>query len=107
MAEYRRAPPKPLRQALLDNAPWKPLDYDIPTVAAFKQMQHGKATPDQQKLALKWLVEIAADYYGISYRPGEDGRRDSDFAEGRRFVGQQIVKLLNLNTNNMKAREEK
>ena len=30
----------------------------------------------------------------MSYRPGEEGRRDTDFAEGKRFVGRELFKLL-------------
>ncbi len=55
----------------------------------------GEASPEQQKRALRWIVENAAGTYDMSYRPGaENGRRDTDFAEGKRHVGNQIVKLL-------------
>jgi hypothetical protein len=51
---------------------------------------------DQQKRALDWLVKKACRTYDLSYRPGEDGRRDTDFAEGQRSIGLQVVKLLNI-----------
>lgn len=79
------------------NGPWVPSDYDIADAAAIQALQRGDATKDQQQRALKWLIEKACGTYDLSYRPGEDGRRDTDFAEGKRFVGSQIVKMLNLN----------
>lgn len=108
MATYRRAPAKPLRQALLDNAPWRPVEPEIADVAALKALQRGEATPEQQRLALDWFINKACRLYDEPYRPGgEDSRRDTDFALGRAFPGRQMVKMLNLNIKNLKAREEK
>lgn len=102
MAEFKRAPAKPLRQALLDNAPWLPVVPTIPEVAALKALQHGKATPEQQQLALRWFIEKACRTYDASYRPGgPEGDRDTAFAEGRRFPGNQCVKMLNSNLKNL------
>lgn len=72
-------------------------DWDIPTVAAVQALSKGEATPDQQMQALNWLVNVAAGTYGQSYQ--ETGDRDTAFAEGRRFVGLQVVKLLHLSIN--------
>ena len=108
MAEWKRAPAKPLRQALFDNAPWRPVEPTISEVAALKALQAGKATPEQQQMALRWFIEKACRTYDASYRPGgHEGDRDTAFAEGRRFPGNQTVKMLNMNINNLKAREEK
>lgn len=79
------------------NGPWVPADYDIADAGAIQALGRGDATPEQQKRALKWLIEKACGTYDLSYRPGEEGRRDTDFAEGKRFVGSQVVKMLNLN----------
>lgn len=55
----------------------------------------GTADPVQQKRALAWIIEQAAGTYDLSYRPGaQEGDRDTAFAEGKRFVGSQIVKML-------------
>jgi len=60
--------------------------------AALRALQAGNATAEQQQLALKWIVEKAAAYYELSYRPGDErGRRETDWLEGRRFVGAQII----------------
>jgi hypothetical protein len=84
------------RQALAEHAPWKPAPFDPADAAAFQALSRGNATPDQQKRALDWLVKKACRTYDLSYRPGEDGRRDTDFAEGQRSIGLQVVKLLNI-----------
>lgn len=39
----------------------------------------------------------------MSFRPGgDDGKRETDFAEGRRFVGNQIIKLTKASIGQMK-----
>jgi hypothetical protein len=74
---------------------WYPPAYEEADATALKALQFGEANPDQQKRALKWIIENAANTYDLSFRPGgEEGRRNTDFAEGRRFVGLEIVKLL-------------
>jgi len=84
------------------SGPWAPVPYGKPEVACIQALAAGNATPEMQRRALKWIVEIAAGYYDLSFRPGEDGRRETDFAEGKRFVGAQIVKMTQLNLSKMK-----
>lgn len=84
------------RQAIADNAPWKPVKYEPADAAAIQALAKGNATPDQQKRALAWIIKNCARTYDLSYRPGEDGRRDTDFAEGRRSVGLQLVMMVNV-----------
>ena len=108
-------PAKTLKQALEDRAPWKPPRWDDQDAAAMQALAKGTATRDQQKRALDWIVgtdhrtlrDSACGYYDISYRPGgEEGSRDSAFAEGRRFVGAQIVKLIKVKIGLTTRREE-
>ncbi|TXJ25387.1 MAG: hypothetical protein E6Q24_14745 [Chitinophagaceae bacterium] len=68
-------------------------------VAALKALEFGEASPEQQKRALAWIINNASATYEMSYRPTSD--RDTSFAEGRRFVGLQIVKMLKLNLSTM------
>lgn len=75
--------------------PWMPPDWDKADAGALKALSRGDASPDQQKRALGYVINALAGTYDMTYRPESD--RDSAFAEGRRFVGLQIVKLLNLN----------
>ena len=73
--------------------PHVPPPYEIADVASIQALQRGDATQHQQQLALKWLIERAAGTYEFNFYPTD---RDTAFALGREFVGQQIVKLLHL-----------
>lgn len=102
----QRAPRDPARprNPLADNAPWKPAAYDIEVAGAFRALAAGTAQPQQQKLALDWLINIAAGTYDEAYRPGEEGRRDTDYALGKQYVGRQVVKMIKLNPATLKRR---
>jgi|32_taG_2_1085360.scaffolds.fasta_scaffold77212_1 hypothetical protein len=63
---------------------------------AVQALNVGEATADQQKLAIKWIVEKACMLYDQSFFPGEEGRRLTDFSEGRRFVGNEIFRAITL-----------
>lgn len=60
---------------------------------AFKCLEKGEASPDQQKLVLDFLIKIGCRTYDTDWFPEE---RISCFAAGRRYVGQQIVRFINL-----------
>ena len=76
---------------------WMPVVYDVQQIEAVKALARGEATDVQQQIAVKWLIETAAATYDLSYRSdGDGGERETAFAEGRRFVGLQMVKLINL-----------
>lgn len=81
--------------------PWKPAYWEIPDAAAFQALHRGDATEDQQKRALKYLIETLCGTYDLAFRPVSP--RDTDFALGKAFVGQQIVKLLKINTHALKS----
>lgn len=73
--------------------PWFPADYDeIADVAAMQALASGTANEGQQKRALKWIIEQAAQTYDQSFVPGQADV--TAFIEGRRSVGNQIIKLL-------------
>ena len=74
--------------------PWYPPEYEPADVSAIKGLFAGTASPEQQQRALKWIIESACATYELSFRPTSD--RDTAFAEGRRFVGLQLVKALHL-----------
>lgn len=76
--------------------PWHPADYDDDVTRAIKALSAGKASDSQQQLALRWIVEDLAAAYDLSFRPGEAGDRETAFAEGKRFVGLQIVKQVKM-----------
>lgn len=67
---------------------------------AFKSLEKGVATPDQQKYVLEFLVKIGCRTYDTDWFHGDHSA--SDFAAGRRFVGQQIVEFINLKVGRIK-----
>ncbi len=73
---------------------WKPSDYSKSDVFALKALAAGNANDHQQKQALRWIINQACGTYDLSFRP--ESERATCLAEGKRFVGLQIVKLLNL-----------
>jgi hypothetical protein len=72
--------------------PWEPADYDDQVIYAVRALEKGVANDGQQKLFWAWLQYMTgAD--DLSFRPGEGGERATSFAEGKRFVGQQVRKM--------------
>ncbi len=77
--------------------PWQPVEYDEADHRAVIAISQGVAAADQQRRAYEWIV-FASGFEDMSFRPGGlEGQRETDFAEGRKFVGRQIVKLVQLN----------
>lgn len=64
---------------------------------------YGRASEDQQRRAFKYLVENLCGTYDLSYRSGNP--HDTTFAEGKRFVGLQLVKLINLNLGKLRGKD--
>ncbi len=73
--------------------------YENADVSAFQALQRGDASPHLQQRALAWLINSAAATYDLSFH--HENARITDFAEGRRFVGLQIVKMLNIDINKL------
>lgn len=77
-----------------DRRPWHPAPYDTQTIYAVQALAKGKANEGQQKRAIEWIVHACAGTYQPTFIP--DSERESAFAEGRRAVGLELVKLINL-----------
>lgn len=84
--------------------PWHPVLYRDADVAALKALAAGTATDVQQKRALDWIINSAGTY-DLSFRA--DSERVTSFAEGKRFVGLQIVKMINLPVQLLKRKENR
>lgn len=78
-----------------DARPFLPAPYDEATTGAIKALAAGNANEGQQQRALKWIIETLCGTYDLSFRPDD---RETVFAEGKRFVGMQIVKQMKLTT---------
>ena len=74
--------------------PWLPAKYDETDAYAIKAVAHGTASADQQKRAIKWIVEDCAHTYDEQYF--EESPGNTAYALGSRHVGMQIVKMINL-----------
>lgn len=84
-------------------APYAPTPYSVEDVTALQALDSGRDVPAYvAKRALDWIILHCAGTYDLSFRPGEQGDRETAFAEGRRFVGLQIVKLLKLNVQQLR-----
>lgn len=73
--------------------PHIPPPYEVSHVSAVQALSRGEATEHQQQLLFRWLIEQASGAYEFNYYPSD---RDTSFALGRAFVGQQVVKLTKL-----------
>lgn len=77
--------------------PWLPADYDAADHRAVLALSKGEATADQQARAWDWIL-FAAGYGDKSFRPGGlAGQRETDFAEGKKWVAEQMTKLARTN----------
>lgn len=79
--------------------PWQlPLDRIPPSaIVALRAIEAGTANEHQQREALAYIRDRLCGVDKMSFWPGaDDGRRASDFAEGKRWVGSQIRRICNL-----------
>lgn len=85
-------------------SPWQPAPWENADVAALQALARGVANEGQQKRALNYIIHVLGMTYEHTYVPGSE--RDSNFAQGRRYVGLQIVKLVNMPAHLMKKAKE-
>jgi hypothetical protein len=83
-----------IRHLHMKREPWHPADYDEYDVTAMQALARGDANDQQQQRALNWIVHAAAMANDQSFVPGQADV--TSFLEGRRSVGNQIKKLINL-----------
>lgn len=77
-------------------APYSPIVFVKADASALQAMKRGEATADQQIRAMEFILGPICERNGMSFRPGGlEGDRDTAFAEGKRFVANQIVKMVN------------
>lgn len=77
--------------------PWSSFEADAADAAAIQALAAGVASEGQQKAALALIINRLCGTYDLSFRPGGmAGVRASDFAEGKRHVGNQLVRLTKL-----------
>lgn len=83
--------------------PWKPAQWEEADGQAIQAVLLGRASEDQQKRAMVFIIHNICGTYDLSYRP--TGDRDTVFAEGKRFVGLQLVKFAQLNLAQLRGKD--
>lgn len=81
--------------------PYAPAPYESADVTAIQLLERGECPAELQKRALAWIVNVVCATYDQSYRPAST--RDTDFAEGKRWVGNTIVKMLKLSAAKVRS----
>lgn len=84
----------PRAKAAQTREPWHPAPWEPADAGALQALHRGDASPEQQRRALKWIIESAAMTYDTAFVPGQPDVKD--FILGRMNVGQQMVKLLKI-----------
>lgn len=83
--------PMPVRK----NAPVPIPKFEDADAYAIQALERGQASPEQQKRALRWIIDCACLTYDFCDKPDSD--RLAAIFDGRRFAGLQIVKLIKIN----------
>jgi len=77
--------------------------------AAIQALSRGEANADQQKAAIKYIIEKVCMTYDETFHLTNE--RVSSFYQGRRFCGNQIIKEINIDlralTEKLKQKETK
>ena len=86
--------------------PWSPvMSFEDGDVYALQALAAGNASAGQQQRALEFIRARICEADRLSFMPGgEDGRRATDFAEGKRFVAGQIRRFLRLKPDRVNSR---
>ncbi len=71
-----------------------PATWDPADAVALQALSQGTAEKHQQIRALQFIINAVCGTYDMSYR--SEKALDTVFAEGKRSVGLQIVKLVNM-----------
>jgi hypothetical protein len=83
---------------------WHPPRYELGDIRAVQAVASGTASATEQKRALDWIINVAAQTYDEPFVPGEDDVRS--YMLGRRSVGLAIVKLVKLKPDLFRAAGE-
>lgn len=83
---------------------WREPDWDIADAAALQALVGGRASPEQQKRGIDFIIRVLAGTYDLAYRP--ESQRDTDFMLGRQFVGKMAVHLVNFPLGTLKRKDD-
>ncbi len=96
----RQVPLKTAKETAEAHAPWKPAKWQPADATALQALMRGDCPSNLQQRAIKFIMWDLCGLRDLSFRPGgAEGERETSFAEGKRFVGLQIGKLLEQKVN--------
>lgn len=78
--------------------PYRPVDYEPHHVGAVQALARGDCPEHLQKEFLRWLIEDVCGAYDMSYRVDPC---NTAFAEGRRFCGNTVVKMMKIDASKL------
>jgi hypothetical protein len=84
---------KPTRPKSHPERPWQTPRIADADIFALQAVAAGGANAAQQLRAWECVVRILCETDRMTFWPGEDGRRATDFAEGKRWVGLQLRRI--------------
>jgi hypothetical protein len=74
--------------------PWQLPHIEDHDIFALQAVAKGIGSEAQQRRAYDYIVRILCETDRMTFWPGaEDGRRATDFAEGKRWVGLQLRRI--------------
>ena len=80
--------------------PWQMARLDDADIFAIQSVAQGMANDSQQARAYDYIVRVLCETDRMTFWPGgEDGKRATDFAEGKRWVGLQLRRIEKLRPN--------
>jgi hypothetical protein len=82
--------------------PDAPAFYTYPVVVAVHALSRGEASPHQQTEVLKWIIEFVAGVNEHQFYPDD---RQTAFSLGRKFVGDQIIKVTKMDLSKLRSKE--
>jgi len=83
--------------------PYAPTEYEPRHVSAVQLLERGECPPHLQQEFLRWLIEDVCRTYDMSFRSNP---YQTAFAEGRRFSGNQVVKMMKIDASKLTRGDE-
>lgn len=97
--ENTRRPPH-IRGRSQPDRPWQLPRLEDADIFAVQALTKGIANEAQQKRAWDYILRALCETDRMTFWPGgEDGRRATDFAEGKRWVGLQLRRIEKMRIN--------
>jgi len=89
-----KPPARSSRRKSQPNTPWQLPAIESADIFAIQAVAKGIANEGQQQRAWDYIVRALCETERMTFWPGgEDGKRATDFAEGKRWVGVQLRRI--------------